>query len=80
MQAEMTAAATEFDQQRKEQAQNSIARGKAFKDSCQQQVSALGSSQELLSQRVCSRNMVIHEFKDTAAASNTAALKHMVKD
>ena len=79
LQAEMTAAATKFDQQLKEQVQNSIARGDAVKDSCQQQVSALGSTQEVFSQRVWSQNMVVHGFLDTAAASNTAALEHMVK-
>ena len=79
LQTEMTATAARFDQQLKEQVQNGIARENAVKDSCQQQVSALGSTQEVLSQRVRSKNMVVHGFPDTAVVSNAAALERMVK-
>lgn len=79
LQTEMTAAAARCNQQIKEQVQNGIARENAVKDSCQQQVSALGSTQEVLSQRIRSKNMVVHGFPDTAAVSDTAALECMVK-
>ena len=78
LQTEMTAAVARFDQQLKVQVQNGIARENAVKDSCQQQVSALGSTQ-VLSQRVRNKNMVVQGFPDTAVVSNTAALEHMVK-
>ena len=79
LQTEMTATAARIDQQLKEQVQNGIARENAVKDNCQQQVSALGSTQEVSSQRVKSKNMVVHGFPDTAVVSNTAALERMVK-
>ena len=79
LQTETTAATTKCNQQLKEQVHNGIARGNAVKDSCQQQVSALRSTQEVLSQRIRSKSMVVHGFLDTAAVSNTAALERMVK-
>lgn len=79
LQTQLTTAEASFAQQLKEQLQSSIARETAVKDNCQQQVSALDSTQEVLSQRVRSKNMVVHGFPDTAAVSNSAALERLVK-
>jgi len=78
-QSQLEAAEASFSKKLEEQTQSSIARENAVKDSCQQRISALESTVEMLSQRIRTRNMVVHGLPDTAAVSNTAALERLVK-
>ncbi|DBB12719.1 TPA: hypothetical protein ACH3X3_005496 [Trebouxia sp. C0006] len=80
VQSQLKAAETSFSKKLEEQTQSSLARENAVKDSCQQRINALGSSLEVLSQRIRARNMVVHGLPDTAAVSNPAALERLVKD
>ena len=80
IQSQLKAAETSFSKKLEEQTQSSLARENAVKDSCQQRINALGSSLEVLSQRIRARNMVVHGLPDTAAVSNPAALERLVKD
>ena len=64
----------------KQQEQNSIARENAIKDTHRQQVAELHSEVEFLSQRIRSKNMVIHGVPDTAALSKPADLERFVKN
>ena len=78
-QSQLKAAEASFSKKLEEQTQSSIARENAVKDSCQQRISALESTVEMLSQRIRTRNMVVHGLPGTAAVSNTAALERLVK-
>ncbi|DBB16007.1 TPA: hypothetical protein ACH3X3_003375 [Trebouxia sp. C0006] len=78
--SQLKAAETSFSKKLEEQTQSSLARENAVKDSCQQRINALGSSLEVLSQRIRARNMVVHGLPDTVAVSNPAALECLVKD
>ncbi|DBB10742.1 TPA: hypothetical protein ACH3X3_007233 [Trebouxia sp. C0006] len=80
VQSQLKAAETSFSKKLEEQTQSSLARENAVKDSCQQRINALGSSLEVLSQRIRARNMVVHGLPDTAAVSNPAALERLVKN
>jgi len=80
VQSQLKAAETSFNKKLEEQTQSSVAREDAVKDSCQQRISALDSTLEMLNQRIRARNMVVHALTDTAAVSNPAALERLVKD
>ncbi|DBA76245.1 TPA: hypothetical protein ACH3X1_009965 [Trebouxia sp. C0004] len=78
-QSQLKAAEATFGRKFEEQTQSGIARENAVKDSCQQEINALDSIVEALSQRIKARNMVVHRLSDTAAVSNPAALERLVK-
>ena len=59
VQSQLKATETSFSEKLEEQTQSSLARENAVKDSCQQRINALGSSLEVLSQRIRARNMVV---------------------
>ncbi len=64
---DINARESSFGQKFREQEQNSIARKGTIKDACRQQVAALDSTIEFLSQHVRSKNTVMHGVPETAA-------------
>ena len=59
--------------------QNTLARENALKDTHRQELASLKDDVEFLSQRVRSKNMVLHGVPDTAAVSKPADLERFVK-
>ncbi len=78
-QSQLEAAEASFSKKLEDQTQSSIARENAVKDSCEQRISVLESTVEMLSQRIRTRNLVVHGLPDTAAVSNAADPERLVK-
>ena len=70
---------SELKQQLTDSTQNTVARENALKDTHRQELASVRDDVEFLSQRVRSKNIVLHGVPDTASVSKPADLERFVK-